>query len=338
MATSYFSNVDEYGFERPSNFDYETYEDFMSEYLKVLAKRAKKWAEIIGGGKSLQRNIKIKKYVRKGIPGEHRSLVWLAVSGGEELKNVVPGFYQQLLDGPHSPEVAEIIRTDLPRTFPDNIFFNNTKSHQLQLYNILLAFAHQNRDVGYCQGLNYIAGLLLLVTKSEETAFWLLKVLIEKILPEYYTPTMDGLLTDIDVLAELVRIKMPDVYEHITNMGLPWAVIATKWFICLFAEVLPIETTLRIWDCLFYEGSKIIFRVALTLIKRNKESLLACQDFAVLADCFKEITKDSIVLHCHDFLQSIFKEPGSLPRSTITKLRIKASQQRMDLRKAKLSR
>ena len=34
---------------------------------------------------------------------------------------------------------------------------------------------------------------------------------------------------------------MPDVYEHITNMGLPWAVIATKWFICLFAEVLPIE-------------------------------------------------------------------------------------------------
>lgn len=77
--------------------------------------------------------------------------VWLAVSGGEELKNVVPGLYQQLLDGPHSPEVAEIIRTDLPRTFPDNIFFNNTKSHQLQLYNILLAFAHQNRDVGYCQ-------------------------------------------------------------------------------------------------------------------------------------------------------------------------------------------
>lgn len=57
----------------------------------------------------------------------------------------------------------------------------------------------------FFQGLNYIAGLLLLVTKSEETAFWLLKVLIDKILPDYYTCTMDGLLTDIDVLAELVR-------------------------------------------------------------------------------------------------------------------------------------
>ena len=132
---------------------------------------------------------------------------------------------------------------------------------------------------------------------------------------------------------------MPDVYQHVTNLGLPWAVITTKWFICLFAEVLPIEvckhfnsyfyynyivnilhfrlfheifkylilislqTTLRIWDCLFYEGNKIIFRVALTLIKRNQESLLACQEFSDLADCFKGITKDSIVLQCHEFMK-----------------------------------
>lgn len=67
--------MDEYGFERPQNFDYETYEEFMSEYLKVLAKRAKKWAEIIGEGKSLQRSIMIKRYVRKGIPGEYRGQV-----------------------------------------------------------------------------------------------------------------------------------------------------------------------------------------------------------------------------------------------------------------------
>ncbi|XP_015602174.1 growth hormone-regulated TBC protein 1-A isoform X3 [Cephus cinctus] len=300
----------------------------MSEYLKVLAKRAKKWSNIIGEGKSLQRSITIKRYVRKGIPGEHRGMVWLSVSGGEDLKNASPDLYQRLLNGPHNREVADIIKTDLPRTFPDNIFFNNTENHQHQLYNVLLAFAHQNKTVGYCQGLNYIAGLLLLVTKNEETAFWLLKMLIEKILPEYYTPTMDGLLTDIDVLAELVRMKMPDVYQHVTNLGLPWAVITTKWFVCLFAEVLPIETTLRIWDCLFYEGSKIIFRVGLTLIKRNKENLLSCRDFTLLAECFKEITKDSIVVQCHDFMQSIFKVPGSLPGNTIAKLRSRIAEDR----------
>lgn len=73
------------------------------------------------------------------------------MSGGEELKSKSPNLYQELLTGPHDSQVTDIIKTDLPRTFPDNIFFNNTDRHQRQLYNILLAFAHQNRQVGYCQ-------------------------------------------------------------------------------------------------------------------------------------------------------------------------------------------
>lgn len=167
--------------------------------------------------------------------------MWLAVSGGDKLKNDNPNLYQNLLNESQNSELSDIIKTDLPRTFPDNIFFNNTVNHQHQLYNILFAFAKQNNNVGYCQGLNYIAGLLLLVTKNEETSFWLLKVLIEKKLPDYYTKTMDGLLTDIDVFAELVKKKIPDVFNHVEKLGLPWAVITTKWFICLFAEVLPTE-------------------------------------------------------------------------------------------------
>nr|CAD7409610.1 unnamed protein product [Timema cristinae] len=324
MATSRFSKVDEYGFERPDDFDYETYEDFMSQYLKVLAKRSRKWSHVIGKGKSLKRSLTVKRYVRKGIPGEHRGLVWLTVSGAERLKEETgPDSYLRLLRGPLDQEIIDTVRTDLPRTFPDNIFFN-AADHQLQLYNVLVAYAHDNKEVGYCQGLNYIAGLLLLVTKDEDTSFWLLKVLVERILPQYYTRTMDG---------------VPEVHRHVTAIGLPWAVITTKWFICLFAEVLPIETVLRIWDCLFYEGSKIIFRVCVTLIKRNKDALLQCDDFSSLAECFKDITRDSLVLQCHNFMQvttqlvvspetSIFKVPGSLSGNMILTLRTKLSEQR----------
>lgn len=77
--------------------------------------------------------------------------MWLSVSGGEELKNKSPSLYQQLLTELHDSQVSDNIKTDLPRTFPDNIFFNNTDRHQRQLFNILLAFAHQNQEVGYCQ-------------------------------------------------------------------------------------------------------------------------------------------------------------------------------------------
>ena len=77
--------------------------------------------------------------------------MWLSVSGGEEMKMKSPNLYEQMLNSSHDSQVAENIKLDLPRTFPDNIFFNNTDRHQRQLYNILLAFAHQNQEVGYCQ-------------------------------------------------------------------------------------------------------------------------------------------------------------------------------------------
>lgn len=67
--------MDEYGFERPEDFDYETYEAFMSEYLTILAKRARKWSELTGTGKSIKRTSTIKRYVRKGIPNAHRAKV-----------------------------------------------------------------------------------------------------------------------------------------------------------------------------------------------------------------------------------------------------------------------
>lgn len=47
------------------------------------------------------------------------------------------------------------------------------------------------------------------------------------------------------------------------------------------------QTVLRIWDCLFYEGSKVILRVALTMLSLNKERLLACRDFAQLCTAMK---------------------------------------------------
>lgn len=330
MAHSNFSCVDEYGFERPEDFDYQNYEEFMSAYLKVLATRAKKWATVLGEGKSLKRTETVKRYVRKGIPSEHRPAVWMCISGADRIKQQSPDLYQRLLDTPFEKELVDLVKTDLPRTFPDNIYFNKTANHQVHLFNILIAFAHSNRSVGYCQGLNYIAGLLLLVTKSEETSFWLLKMLVDSILPEYYTRTMDGLIVDIEVLAELVKLKVPDVHQHVINLGLPWAVITTKWFVCIFAEVLPIETVLRIWDCLFYEGSKILFRVCLTLIKGNRDMILGCKDFTSLAECFKAIVKNTSALECHAFMQMIFKVPGSLSNVTITKLRTRFARQRLE--------
>lgn len=276
----------------------------MSQYYRVLAKRTKRWEELKDSEKHKKNNT-LKRFVRKGIPISHRTSAWMIVSGAQLLREESMFTYNDFKQQINNQTIIDMIQIDLPRTFPDNIYFSNESLLPSQLFNILAAFAHQNNEVSYCQGLNYIAGLLLLATKDEEATFWLLKVLVEKILPQYYIKTMSGLLTDLEVLDELIKIQDPVVYKHIQDIGMPWAVTTTKWFVCIYAEVLPTETVLRIWDCLFYEGSKILFRVAITLIKLHREQILEARDLSELVVSFKMMAESPNVINCHKFITVI---------------------------------
>ena len=77
--------------------------------------------------------------------------VWLQVSGiSEEMNLVGASFYNTLLSSELDSNIVDAVCTDLPRTFPDNIHFCES-SNQQQLYRILVAYAHHNKRVGYCQ-------------------------------------------------------------------------------------------------------------------------------------------------------------------------------------------
>ncbi|XP_027631993.1 growth hormone-regulated TBC protein 1 [Tupaia chinensis] len=314
--------VDPYGFEQPENLD-SADEAFLSAYPAVLARRAAKWSRLLKARGGVRRSPTVKRYVRKGIPLALRAHVWMALSGAQERMDQNPGYYQRLLQGERDRSIEEAIKTDLNRTFPDNVQFRKTAEPCLQktLCSVLLAYGHHNRGVGYCQGLNFIAGYLILVTKNEEQSFWLLDALVGRILPDYYGPAMLGLKTDQEVLGELVRAKLPAVAALVEGCGMQWTLLVSRWFICLFVDVLPVETVLRVWDCLFNEGSKILFRVALTLIKQHQEFILEATDISDLCDRFKQITRGSFVTECHTFMQKIFSEPGSLPMTAVTRLR-----------------
>ncbi|XP_072541309.1 growth hormone-regulated TBC protein 1b [Salminus brasiliensis] len=317
------SKVDQYGFERSEDFNHESYEEMMSEYLSVLTKRSVKWSKLLKEKTKVDKNLKVKRYVRKGVPNEHRALIWMAASGAQQHLQMNHGYYHSLLKAPPDQKLEESIRTDLHRTFPDNIHFRDSSQLCLQtaLYNVLLAYGQHNKDVGYCQGMNFIAGYLLIITKDEEKSFWLMDALVGRILPDYFTHAMLGLKTDQEVLGELVKMKVPAVWQVMTRHNVMWTLVVSRWFLCLYIDVLPMETVLRIWDCLFYEGSKILFRVALTLIHHHQNLIQQAQSLPDICECYKKITHGEFVEDCHTFMQKIFSEPGSLSMATITKLR-----------------
>jgi len=89
--------------------------------------------------------------------------------------------------------VVETIVKDVGRTFPNLKPFATEKGRR-SLQNVLLAYAAYDPEVGYCQGMNFLAGLLLLYLPDEEIAFGALVTLMkERGLRDFYTEDM-GLL------------------------------------------------------------------------------------------------------------------------------------------------
>lgn len=69
-----------------------------------------------------------------------------------------------LLDSSVEKELQEAIDTDLGRTFPDNVYFqnDNQEDKKKNLRNVLVAFGRHNPKVCYCQVSTAFKTLILL--------------------------------------------------------------------------------------------------------------------------------------------------------------------------------
>ncbi|KAJ1268403.1 hypothetical protein BS78_07G132000 [Paspalum vaginatum] len=167
-------------------------------------RRIRKWRKMIGiGGSDWKHYVRrnpyvVKRRIRKGIPDCLRGLVWQLISGSRDLLLMNPGVYETLVIYETSASELEIIR-DISRTFPTHVFFQQRHGlGQRSLYNILKAYSVYDRDVGYVQGMGFLAGLLLLYM-SEEDAFWLLVALLKGAV---HAP-MEGLYQGIKVVFQV---------------------------------------------------------------------------------------------------------------------------------------
>jgi hypothetical protein len=291
-------------------------------------------------------NAKTKRFVRKGIPPEWRGAAWFYYAGGPAILAKHSGLYDKLTAKRAKDVDAEAIERDLHRTFPDNIKFkppggmetasssaresqstmtDSTRSSSpappnvegetpiiTSLRRVLHAFAVYNPRIGYCQSLNFLAGLLLLFVDSEEQCFWLLNVITRIYLPGTHEMSLEGSKIDLGVLMTEMRTSMPAVWDKVggeleadpnsrpstsksirltrsrrkelarmstpTDRLPPITLCMTAWFMSCFIGTLPIETTLRVWDVFFYEGSKTLFRIALAIFKQGENEIRSVAD------------------------------------------------------------
>lgn len=127
------------------------------------------------------------------------------------------------------------------------------------------------------QGLNFVAAILLLHT-DEPTAFSLLASLVVKLCPVFHVPSMAGLHAAQADLAELLRRALPEVNSHLKRLGVPIKESSTAWLLCAFVDVLPLPSTLRVWDVYFSGGSPVLLHAAVGVVALHERTILAATD------------------------------------------------------------
>jgi hypothetical protein len=226
---------------------------------------------------------RVKSLIRSGVPPELRGDVWYACAGAAtKMKSCSRDQqYPELVKHLHELDntlIAVDIEKDLLRTFPEKICAEDKKLVDT-LRRLLRAYALRNPVVGYCQSMNYICALLLF-HMEEERAFWTFASLLEDILPnDYYIPSLIGGRIDQQVFQSCVAWKLPKVHEAFRTTNTVLEPIICPWFMCLYVNVLPIYAVCRVWDCLFWEGSVVLFRIGLTLVKSKSNEIIRATDF-----------------------------------------------------------
>uniref|UniRef100_A0A8D0UVX5 TBC1 domain family member 10B n=2 Tax=Sus scrofa TaxID=9823 RepID=A0A8D0UVX5_PIG len=250
--------------------------------VDVARQRELKWLEMFSHwDKWLSRRFqKVKLRCRKGIPSSLRAKAWQYLSNSKELLEQNPGKFEELERAPGDPKWLDVIEKDLHRQFPFHEMFAARGGHgQQDLYRILKAYTIYRPDEGYCQAQAPVAAVLLMHMPAEQ-AFWCLVQICDKYLPGYYSAGLEAIQLDGEIFFGLLRRASPLAHRHLRRQRIDPVLYMTEWFMCIFARTLPWASVLRVWDMFFCEGVKIIFRVALVLLRHtlgSVEKLRSCQ-------------------------------------------------------------
>ncbi|UKJ89014.2 hypothetical protein MACJ_002260 [Theileria orientalis] len=200
----------------------------------------------------------------RGIPQRYRWESWKVALSYNRYNSLVGDLYESYAT--QDNEYVSIINIDVPRTFPELKVFN--KDAQNQLYRILSAYGNYQPEIGYCQGMNFVAGLLLLVSGfNEKEAFvGFVGLMNEFKLQEFYKPSFPMIKTYIRGFERLLRELAPDLYEHLQREEVSVAVFLHQWFLTMFVASLPLRTVVALWDYMLYNGLSSILTVSLGLM------------------------------------------------------------------------
>ncbi len=254
-----------------------------------------------------------KSRVIKGPPYPFRNLAYVTLSNIPIDR--VSNFYYEILKNDLENNIENQINQDLPRTLIEsqNLFekeINNLEEEneennflqniQKQILRILKVIALIDKELSYCQGMNFIVGFLLYITNGNEIdSFYLMIALLSKTYNDKYG--IRGFFTNkFPLLQFYIWIfniefskKFSKLYNLFSNLQIPNECWISKWLQTLFVHNIPYCNLTRLCDFIFTDGIKGLISICLSLIDYFEKDFEKVKDETDVTDIFKRIRKDS---------------------------------------------
>ncbi|XP_027249802.1 TBC1 domain family member 4 isoform X3 [Cricetulus griseus] len=251
--------------------------------------------------------------LKDGVPKSRRGEIWQFLALQYRLRHRLPNkhqppdtSYKELLKQLTAQQHAILV--DLGRTFPTHPYFSvQLGAGQLSLFNLLKAYSLLDKEVGYCQGISFVAGVLLL-HMSEEQAFEMLKFLMYDLgFRKQYRPDMMSLQIQMYQLSRLLHDYHQELYNHLEENEISPSLYAAPWFLTLFASQFPLGFVARVFDIIFLQGTEVIFKVALSLLSSQEALIMECESFENIVEFLKSTLPDMTTTEMEKIITQVFE-------------------------------
>ena len=133
---------------------------------------------------------------------------------------------------------------------------------------------------------------LFLTYMNEESSFWMLhSMMINYEMIGFYLKDFPELRKVLYVFLSLLKKFVPNVYLQFKNFNIYPTMYASQWFFTYFASLFDFNVVVRIYDCILLEGFKIVYRIALGILKLKEPIIVKFKNFEDVMNIFKDITK-----------------------------------------------
>ncbi|XP_018529798.1 TBC1 domain family member 14 isoform X2 [Lates calcarifer] len=233
----------------------------------------------------------------QGIPPSVRGKVWSLAVGNElnithELYNICLARAKEKWKTTPAPTTEtetedresslELIKLDISRTFPQLCIFQQGGPYHDVLHSILGAYTCYRPDVGYVQGMSFIAAVLILNLDTADAFIAFANLLNKPCQMAFFRVDHSLMLTYFAAFEVFFEENLPKLFAHFKKNNLTPDIYLIDWIFTLYSKSLPLDLACRVWDVFCRDGEEFLFRTALGLL-RLYQDVLTCMDFIHMA-------------------------------------------------------